>query len=195
MTKAKMTATEKLRRNKARNLAVASKKAAQLAAKGIDAILADIVDAVGLGESKARVGAIAMRDEYGPQWYFLLEKESDRLSDNEKGAKESVVAKRKAMRERAIAKGHSNPDAAWSALKREAKALDNPNGETREPKPMTQRSRETAQRLYIAIQKKLNSGDVPEDVAETLMEDGEAYASILVRYGVNIAALAAKHNL
>ena len=176
----KMTTEERVRRNKARNLAAATKKVANLT---LDDAMKAAVAGMKAGEGGARVFAVAMREEYGPYWYRVLDSEAS--TDNEKAIKKSLGERRTACRNLSIERGLSNPHAPWSAMLKVSRELDNPYGETREKKPLTQKQRETALSLYKACMK----AEAPSEIA---MKANEHFAAVLVLYGVDIAAINAK---
>lgn len=186
MAKQKMTAAERIRKNAARNTALASKKAEGLS---LDTAMTNAVLAARNGEANCRTFAVAMRNEYGPGWYRLLDAEA--ATDNEKAVKKGLTERRTACRNLAIEKGLTNVHKPWSDMLRCARELENPYGETREKRPLTQRIREVAIAQYKAIGK-ADIAELPKATQEQLMTAQRGFAAVLTAFGVDIAALNAK---
>lgn len=184
--KTKLTATERIRKNAARNTALAAKKAEGLDMdKAMDLAIAGAKS----GEAGCRVFAVAMREAHGPGWYRLLEAEPN--GDNEKAIKKALQERRTACRNRSIERGLTNPHKPWSDMLKCARELDNPFGETRTPKPLTQRVREAALQQYKAIGK-ADIGELPKNVQEQLMDAQRAFGAVLTAFGIDLTAINAK---
>lgn len=183
-TKSKMTTEERIRRNKARATVAAQKRLTGLdIVQGFAAIVDDYVLNCGRQEGKARVMAMVMRERFEPGWQRFLEAEPS--GDNETATRKGILEARKLMRDKAIERGLANVNKPWSDMLKVTRELDNPFGETREPKPVAARVRETAKALYVKIGKM----EAPDD---KLMEAQRLFAKVLVLYGMDLAAINAK---
>lgn len=166
--KAKVAKIEdKIRSNKLKSIAKAHKLAANVT---LDEALTQLASNSASGESRARVSAAKMREEFGPGWYRLVKGEA--RGDNAKAMQKAILEKRDLMREIMIKRGCSGVNKPWSDLIRAAKELDNPHGETREQKPWIVSVRERGEKLYLAC-----SNVKEEDVTEEDYTDALAAAA------------------
>jgi hypothetical protein len=184
MTKTKMTTEERIRRNKARAKATAVKRIAAFdVLADFDKIVGDYVLSTGQQEGKARVCAMAFSQRFGADAYRLIEAEP--AGDNEKAQRKGLLEERAKMRKAAIDRGLSNPNKPWSDMLKVWRELANPYGETREPKPVAKRVRDSVTALYKTIGKM----EAPD---EKLMDAQRKLGEILVLYGIDLAAINAK---
>lgn len=185
-TAKKLSAAERVRKSIARNTALATTKAGKLDLNGA---MVEAVEATKRGEQGCRVFAVAMRTEFGPGWYRLLDAEAS--GDNEKAVKKRLTELRTATRNRSMDRGCSNIHKAWSDMLRCARELDNPYGETREKRPLTERVRTIAEQQYKAIGK-ADIAELPKGTQEKLLAAQRGFAAVLAAFGVDIAAINAK---
>ena len=184
--KTKMTNAERVRKNAARNNALAAKRLPSIT---IEEARNNAVSGAKQGEAACRVYAMALRSAHGPRFYVLLDMEP--ATENEKEGRKALLAERKACRDRALERGLSNINKPWSDMLKCARELDNPTGETRDRKPLTQRVREGCTNLYKAIGK-AEISELPKGTQETLLTAQRALADAMAAFGVDIAAINAK---
>lgn len=189
MTTAKKAATsmaDRIKANKARALASANKKVENLS-------LADATEqaaaATKRGEASCRVFAFAMAYAFGEDWDLWDIREA--TTDNEKATREAVMKAKRDLRDACIDKGCTNVNKAWSDAKKCQREARNPFGETRDPKPLTQRVKASALAMYKAIGKADITG-LPEGQQTKLLDAQRAFGTVLVAFGEDLSAINAK---
>lgn len=107
---------------------------------------ADLVEATGRGEAKARVYAYALIERFGPDYYTFTSANS--RTDNEKAHFAAIDEERRACAAAYEAKyGEKGKNMPWSRAKAVAKALRE-GGEPRVGKPLDQHQKTTLVALY-----------------------------------------------
>ena len=91
--KTKMTNAERVRKNAARNNALAAKRLPSIT---IEEARNNAVSGAKQGEAACRVYAMALRSAHGPRFYVLLDMEP--ATENEKEGRKALLAERKACR-------------------------------------------------------------------------------------------------
>lgn len=171
---------ERVRRNQAKNAALAEKKATSMT---FEEYAPRYVSAVKGGESASRIADIIIRDSLGhDKWWTVLEWEPAKGS-NEEATRKRLLEFRATLRQLATDKGLSNVNKPFSDAMQAAKARCGGGG-TREPKPTTQVAREQAGKLYVKIMKM--DGD---SVTEKLLEANKLFAAAFVLLGGDLQKL------
>jgi hypothetical protein len=154
-----ITKAERNRNLHAKQMARAENEATKVS---LEDARADLVEATGRGEAKARVYAYALIERFGPDYYTFTSANS--RTDNEKAHFAAIEAERKACAEAYEAKyGEKGKNMPWSRAKAVAKALRE-GGEPRQGKPLDARQKATLTTLYKAGMKEERPTDTECDV-------------------------------
>lgn len=151
---------ERVRNNKAKAMAVAAKTSI---AKSIEEAREAAIAGTKAGEASARVYALKLEEVYGKDWFTWSA--ANARSDNEKALFAAIEQERKACQSRAIERGLSNKDKAWSAAKaisRERFYGENPRNTN--AKPLDAVQCEVLSKLYKKAMKEERPTDMECDV-------------------------------